>query len=180
MRVISLFFNRLSFFAASLMVACAAFAQPVSYLIIDGNSYDGRQVQIAARDPVNITPAAISKGGDLSIPRALDGHYYIQGYVNGFPVVFMIDTGAAVTTLPTNIARNSGIKAGTVFVSSTAGGKETGALSSGNLVKVGPYIFQDVRVLALQNLGFPILGMDVLNRFQIGLSDGVMLLRQAK
>jgi len=80
----------------------------------------------------------------------------------------MVDTGAALTTLPTNTARNAGIKAGRSLLSNTAGGKETGALSSGNTVKIGPYVLPDVPVLALQNLGFPILGMDVLNRFEMG------------
>ena len=46
------------------------------------------------------------------MPRSADGHYYVPGAVNGFSVVFLIDTGATVSSLPDQFARNAGIRVG--------------------------------------------------------------------
>jgi len=90
----------------------------------------------------------------------------------------LVDTGAHTTSLPLVVARNAGIRAGKVLVSSTAAGKEPGALSDGNTVRVGSFVVSGVPVLVFQHLEMPIVGMDVLNRFQMAFSDGLMILRR--
>jgi len=63
----SLFFKVAAFLCGLAMVGCQVFAQPVSYLIIDGKTYDSNQVQIAARDPSFMQGAKALPNGDISI-----------------------------------------------------------------------------------------------------------------
>ena len=38
------------------------------------------------------------KGGELRIRRRRDGHFWVDGQVNGQPVRFLVDSGATMTT----------------------------------------------------------------------------------
>lgn len=162
------------------LAAGAANAQQREYIIYDGQSYPGDQLDVAAASPVLVKPAQRLGSGDFSIPRAADGHYYISGTVNGFPVVFMVDTGARFTSLPAKLARNAGIRAGRVTSFDTAGGRERGGVTAANTVVIGPFAVQDAAVAVLERLATPLLGMDVLNRFQVAYAGGFMVLRSAR
>ncbi|EFP63544.1 aspartyl protease family protein [Cupriavidus metallidurans] len=163
------------------LMACLAIgtshAQQREYIVYDGQSYPGDQLDVAAASPVMVKPAQRLGNGDYSIPRAADGHYYIAGAVNGFPVVFMVDTGARFTTLPVKLARNAGIRAGRATSFDTAAGRERGGITAANTVIVGPFAVEGAAIAVLERLSAPLLGMDVLNRFQIAYSGGFMILR---
>jgi aspartyl protease family protein len=45
------------------------------------------------------TGGAIQQGSELRVPRAKDGHYWIEGRLNGEPVRFLIDSGATMTSI---------------------------------------------------------------------------------
>ncbi|HYF21005.1 MAG TPA: TIGR02281 family clan AA aspartic protease, partial [Ramlibacter sp.] len=38
--------------------------------------------------------ATVTGNGELRIPRHRDGHFWVDGTVNGRPVRFLVDTGA--------------------------------------------------------------------------------------
>lgn len=161
--------------------ACAAVqAQGREFIIYDGQTYPGDQLDVAAASPVMVKPPQRLANGDYSIPRAADGHYYVSGLVNGFPVVFMVDTGARFTSLPAKLARNAGIRAGRVASFDTAAGRERGGITAANTVVVGPFTVPDAAVAVLERLSTPLLGMDVLNRFQVAYAGGFMVLRSAR
>jgi len=44
-------------------------------------------------------------GGEVRIPMADDGHFWVDATVNGHPLRFMIDSGATVTTVSLESAR---------------------------------------------------------------------------
>ena len=50
-------------------------------------------------------------GGELRIAMAEDGHFWVRGNVNGESVRFLIDSGASVTTLSAETARDAGVAA---------------------------------------------------------------------
>ena len=45
------------------------------------------------------TGAPVERAGQLRIPQAIDGHFYIEASVNGRPVRFLVDSGATMTTI---------------------------------------------------------------------------------
>ena len=45
------------------------------------------------------TGAPVEQAGQLRIPQAVDGHFYIEANVNGHPVRFLVDSGATMTTI---------------------------------------------------------------------------------
>lgn len=157
----------------------AAYAERVEYIIYDGQNYVNNQLENAANSPLPFT-SPYSSGNDYIVPRAMDGHYYISGAVNGFPVVFMVDTGATLTVLPAKFAKNAGIRAGKVVLVDTAAGRARAGLSQGNTILAGPYKLTDAKVGIHDQLHTPLLGMDVLNRFQITQSNGMLILRVAR
>ena len=49
-------------------------------------------------------------GAELRIAMAEDGHFYVNGQINGRDVRFLIDSGATVTTLGPETARATGVQ----------------------------------------------------------------------
>lgn len=45
------------------------------------------------------TGAPVVQSGQLRIPQAIDGHFYIEASINGRPVRFLVDSGATMTTI---------------------------------------------------------------------------------
>ena len=53
----------------------------------------------------------LESGGELRIPMAEDGHFWVRGSVNGESVRFLVDSGASTTTLSAETAREAGVSA---------------------------------------------------------------------
>jgi aspartyl protease family protein len=52
---------------------------------------------------------SITAGGDITLPRQSDGHFYARLDVNGQPITFMVDTGASQVVLTQDDAQQAGI-----------------------------------------------------------------------
>lgn len=52
----------------------------------------------------------LESGGELRIPMAEDGHFWVRGSVNGESVRFLVDSGASTTTLSAETAREAGVQ----------------------------------------------------------------------
>jgi aspartyl protease family protein len=59
---------------------------------------------------------------EVRLKRNRQGHYVTSGMINGQPVVFLLDTGATVVSVPENIAETLGLKAGPPGYAQTANG----------------------------------------------------------
>ena len=84
------------------------------------------------------------------------------------------------STLPVKLARNAGIRAGRATSFDTAAGRERGGITAANTVIVGPFAVEGAAIAVLERLSAPLLGMDMLNRFQIAYSGGFMILRGSR
>ncbi len=124
-------------------------------------------------------PAATVVGmGEIHIPRAPDGHFYVEGSVNGVPVRFLIDTGASSVSLSRDFARRIGLKDGQSAEFSTAGGVVSGEMFFNVSIGIGMLRVDGLRVAAIPSLGSEaLLGQNFLRHVDVVIRDEVMLLR---
>src|SRR5690349_24605790 len=54
---------------------------------------------VAQRLKAEAIGTPVQQGRETRIPMALDGHFWVEGEVNGRPVKFLIDSGATMTTI---------------------------------------------------------------------------------
>lgn len=144
--------------------------QRINYVVIDGKTYQGEQLKWAASHPSAVTAPYLDKNNWYVVPRAADGHYWIPAFINGFPVTFLIDTGATKTSVGARIAKNAGIRAGVSAQIGTANGVGNAMQSDGNYLQVGAFTLSNVPVLVSlnqANADMALLGMDVLRHFRI-------------
>lgn len=64
----------------------------------------------AQRIRSEVTGAAVVQGKRLRIPQAIDGHFYVDAEINGVPIRFLVDSGATVTTIGRQTARQARIE----------------------------------------------------------------------
>ncbi len=90
-----------------------------------------------------------STSGEIRIRRSEDGHFYVNGLVNGRPQRFLVDSGATVTTLSAAAARASGIAPDDALgvLVETANGTAMLDRGTADTVRVGPI---ERRALAVQ------------------------------
>lgn len=124
-------------------------------------------------------PAASQVGyGELRIPRAPDGHFYVEGHVNGTPVRFLVDTGASSVSLSQVLARRIGLDGGIAAEFSTAGGTASGEFFSNVSIRIGNLRVDGLRVAVLPALGAEaLLGQNFLRHVDILILDDALLLR---
>lgn len=59
---------------------------------------------------------------EIKLKRNRQGHYVTRGWINNQPVVFLLDTGATVVSIPERVANRLGLERGRAGYSSTANG----------------------------------------------------------
>lgn len=125
---------------------------------------------------------AVATGGEVVLPRAADGHYYLVLEIDDHPVEFMVDTGASGVVLSQDDARSLGIDPQTlVYLGSaqTANGTVRTARVSLENVRLGGY--EDATLKAYVNdveMDGSLLGMDYLGRYRIEIAQDQMILRR--
>lgn len=122
----------------------------------------------------------VSLAGDMAIPRARDGHFYVAGTVAGRPVTFLVDTGASHVTVSRQLADDAGLGSGTPTRFNTANGVIQGRIVADVPVSVGAAHVSGVRVavgLVGVDADTALLGQSFLSRFQITLGRDEMVLK---
>ena len=65
---------------------------------------------VAQRLRSEATGEPVRQGREIRIPMAIDGHFWVDGLVNGKKVKFLIDSGATMTTIGRETAANVGVR----------------------------------------------------------------------
>ncbi|MFT4151450.1 MAG: TIGR02281 family clan AA aspartic protease [Paracoccaceae bacterium] len=122
----------------------------------------------------------VNEGGEIEVPRAQDGHYYLTLDIHGQRVRFLADTGATSVVLTRADAEKLGFAPdGLAYIGTaqTANGMVRTARVTLQDVELGH--FKDTRVPAWVNEGeldTSLLGMDYLRRFRIAIEGNKMVL----
>ena len=125
--------------------------------------------------------ATISTNGDLVIQRARDGHFYVEGLVNGHPVKFLVDTGASLVGISDKFAQQAGLRGGEVTTFKTAKGDMQGRIIANVPIEVGSIAVSGIRVaVALEGheVNDALLGQNFLSKFDVLLRQDQMILRK--
>lgn len=110
------------------------------------------------------TGAAIAQGGELRIPMADDGHFWVDATVNGQDLRFLVDSGASLTTLSTSAAEQVGLSTGLqVSMVETANGDVRMARGHADQFRVGDIERNDFAININPNDATNVLGMNFLS-----------------
>lgn len=124
----------------------------------------------------------VTETGAVEIPRAADGHYYLQLDIGGQPVLFLADTGATNVVLsPADAARIGIDPAGLAYTGQamTANGMVRTARVTLSDVRLGPFAEDRLAVWVNEaDMEGSLLGMDYLGRFRIEMAGDRMVLRR--
>jgi aspartyl protease family protein len=102
-------------------------------------------------------------GSELRIAMADDGHFWASGEINGRSARFLIDSGATVTTIGPELARNAGVEpTGDRTMVETANGIAQVDRASAN-VTLGPIERQDLHVFIAREDATNVIGMNFLS-----------------
>lgn len=128
------------------------------------------------QDPRPALPKPEVQGpGYVDLVQRPDGHYYATGYVNGMPIVFMVDTGATLTSLSREMAHKSGIYSCDARTFNTANGPAQGCVAKVPKIQIGSFVLRDFEVAVMPNLpADALLGMNVMRLFRLEQQHGVM------
>ena len=61
------------------------------------------------RMQAEVTGRPVRQGGEMRVPMAIDGHFWVTGEVDGVKVKFLVDSGATMTTIDRTTAQEAGI-----------------------------------------------------------------------
>ncbi len=125
---------------------------------------------------------SVTANGEVRVPRANDGHYYLRLTINGTEIPFLADTGATNVVLSPQDARTLGMDPASLPYlgeAMTANGKVRTARVTLPLVQLGPFTDENLGVFVNEaSMENSLLGMDYLGRFHIELLGDVMILRR--
>ena len=111
------------------------------------------------------TGEPVRLGQELRIPMAIDGHFWVEGTVNGAPVKFLVDSGATMTTIAGDVARRGGVDVSSTpdQVVRTGNGFVRVASARANELRVGTIERDNFALHVTQNDDLNVLGMNFLS-----------------
>ena len=120
---------------------------------------------VAQRLKAEATGEPVIQGQEIRIPMAIDGHFWVDGRLNGEKVKFLIDSGATMTTVGRSTAsrvgmrvnpeRNQIVRTGNGFIKVATGTADT--------LKVGDIERDNIAVHVADGDDLNVLGMNFLS-----------------
>lgn len=106
--------------------------------------------------------------GQDTVLQRVDGHFFVDGSIDGHPVRFLVDSGATVTTISPETARAAGIvveRFGFPIVVETANGLANSWPATASEVELGSVRYRDLGVHVSEVAGSTnLLGMNALSQ----------------
>jgi aspartyl protease family protein len=123
---------------------------------------------VAQRLRAEATGEPVRQGREIRIPMAIDGHFWVDGQLNGMRVKFLVDSGATMTTIGRDTAIRTGIEVSATPDQVVRTGNGLIRVSSGRArsLEVGSIERRDVGVHVADNDDLNVLGMNFLSSLQ--------------
>lgn len=140
---------------------------------------DGKRRTLAMGQ--SFASAAAAQRASVSLTADARGHFAAAGAINGFPVSFLVDTGATAVAIGAAEARRIGLdyRAGERILVGTAAGAMPAWRVKFNTVKLGGMTLNQVDGMVVESgLDQPLLGMSFLNRMDMRRDGQTMTLTQ--
>ncbi|MDU9003765.1 retropepsin-like aspartic protease family protein [Sedimentitalea todarodis] len=133
------------------------------------------------RQTLRPTQSVITETGQIEVPRAPDGHYYLTLLINDKPIDFLVDTGASEMVLTSADAERAGLSLNDLIYSGrafTANGEVRTARVTLDSVELGQVLDRDVSAWVNEGeMEQSLLGMAYLRRWsRIEISDRALIL----
>lgn len=149
----------LKMFAGWVLIFLAAF---VAFTLKDDFAALGKRVVAEGRGQGQV----VAVGSELRIRKAMDGHFWVNGELNGHEVRFLVDSGATVTSISSETARLADIAptGGLPAMVQTANGVVRVERARAERLKVGTIERRDLAVHVSEAFGpMNVLGMNFLS-----------------
>jgi len=127
------------------------------------------------------TVVSVDAGGSAMIVLEQDrnGHYTVDGQINGQAVNFLVDTGATDVAIPESMARALGLDFGPRVQVMTAAGPSKAWMTRLNQVSIGGISRRDVRAtITSGEFNGVLLGMSFLRYYSLQQQDGKLVIRE--
>ena len=123
---------------------------------------------VAQRLKAEATGQPVVQGEQVRIPMAIDGHFWVEGSLNGVPVKFLVDSGATMTTIGQDTAQAAGVavSAGRGQIVRTGNGMLRVATGRAQSLAVGPIERTSVGLHIAGDEDLNVLGMNYLSTLE--------------
>ena len=134
----------------------------VLFTFRDDLGYVGQRLRAEA------TGEPVKQGKEIRIPMSIDGHFWVDGVVNGKKVKFLIDSGATMTTIGRETAAEVGVKASPTRnqIVRTGNGFIRVATGSARTLEVGDIERENLALHVADDDDLNVLGMNFLSSLQ--------------
>jgi aspartyl protease family protein len=158
----------------SLMARREPFAKLLTYALAWIAIFAGGFVLFTFRDDLGwvtqrlraeATGEPVQQGREIRIPMAIDGHFWVDGQMNGERVKFLIDSGATMTTIDRETAARADVAISPQRdqIVRTGNGIIRVATGRAGTLKVGSIVRHGVGVHIADNEDLNVLGMNFLS-----------------
>ena len=138
-------------------------------------------VEERQRNP-NLDPQSrvTSEAVEVRLERNRQGHYLVNGRINGREVTFLLDTGATFVALPASLASDMGLARGRPMMVQTANGMTESYSTQLDSLELGDIRLQGVRAGIVPGMGGNevLLGMSALKQLDFSQQGNELILRQ--
>lgn len=142
-------------------------------------SFRSEFMSVGQRLKAEAIGSPIEVGGEVRIPMAEDGHFWVEASVNGREMPFLVDSGASVTTISRSTADAAGVETGIrVAVVETANGTVQMHKANADSFAVGSIMRSDFPVQVNDHDGSNVLGMNFLSSLRSWRVEGNYLVLQ--
>ena len=147
----------------------------VLFTFRDDLGYVGQRLKAEA------TGEPVVEGQEVRIPMAIDGHFWVEGSLNGMPVKFLVDSGATMTTIGRDTAAATGVtvNSGRGQIVRTGNGMLRVATGRAERLAIGPIERMGVGLHIADHEDLNVLGMNYLSSLERWGVEGRWLILQS-